>query len=69
MWLEKYWPTILGVAIQAQSLWNLILWTLDWRGRFDSLVATYHDVGGYGVMIGFILNPPPGFTRRRLVLD
>lgn len=59
--VKKHWPAILGVVLQGPSLWNLILSALDWRGRFDSLVAIYHDVGGYSVVIGFILSPPSWF--------
>jgi hypothetical protein len=57
----KYWPAILGFVLQAPSLWNFFIWALDWQGRFYTLVATYHNVGGYSAMIGFILNPPPWF--------
>jgi hypothetical protein len=47
------------LSLQAENLWKLFKWALDWRGRYDSLAATYHEVGGGGVVIGYILDPPP----------
>jgi hypothetical protein len=61
MWFKKYWPTLLGLALQAESLWKAFKWALDWRGRYDALAGTYHEVGGAGVVIGYILDPPPWF--------
>jgi hypothetical protein len=59
MWLKKYWPAVLAVAAQFPALWNFIKWLLDWRGRVDALAATYHEIGGWDAMIGYILDPPP----------
>jgi hypothetical protein len=61
MWLKKYWLALLGVALQAETLWKFLKWILDWRGRYDALAATYHEVGGSGVAIGYILDPPAWF--------
>jgi hypothetical protein len=59
MWFKKYWPAMLGLALQAESIWKFIKWALDWRGRYDALAATYHEAGGVSAVIGFILDPPP----------
>jgi hypothetical protein len=61
MWLKKYWPTLLAAALQAESLWKFLKWALDWRGRYDALAATYHEIGGVGAVIGYIVDPPPWF--------
>jgi hypothetical protein len=61
MWFKKYWPAMLGIALQAGSIWKFIKWALDWRGRYDALAATYHETGGASAVIGYILNPPPWF--------
>jgi hypothetical protein len=61
MWVKKYWPTLLAIALQAESIWKLLKWAMDWRGRYDAFAATYHDIGGTSVVIGFILDPPPWF--------
>jgi hypothetical protein len=61
MWLKKYWPALVGLALQAGSLWKFLKWALDWRGRYDALAGTYHEVGGMGTVIGYILDPPPWF--------
>jgi hypothetical protein len=61
MWFKKNWPALLAVALQAESLWKFLKWALDWRGRYDGLAATYHEIGGGSAMIGYILDPPPWF--------
>jgi len=53
MW-KKYWPIIVAAALQVESLWKLLIWALDWRGRINSLVETYHDFGGVGAVIGIM---------------
>jgi len=58
---KRNWPVLLAVALQAESLWKLLKWALDWRGRYDSLAATYHEIGGASAVIGYILDPPPLF--------
>jgi tRNA_anti-like len=61
MWLKKYWPALLAIALQAESLWKFLKWALDWRGRYDALAETYHEIGGASAVIGYILDPPPWF--------
>src|ERR1700687_2114345 len=61
MWFSKNWPWLLAFLLQGESLWKLLKWALDWRGRYDALAATYHEVGGIGAMIGYILDAPPWF--------
>lgn len=58
MLFKKYWKSILGVAFWLWPIWDFIKWCLDWRGRVDALAATYHDIGGYHVLIAYLLNPP-----------
>ena len=58
MWFKKYWKSILGVAFWLGPIWDFIKWCLDWRGRVDALAATYHDIGGYHIVIAYLLNPP-----------
>ena len=58
MLFKKYWKSILGVAFWLGPIWDFIKWCLDWRGRVEALAATYHDIGGYHVMIAYLLNPP-----------
>jgi hypothetical protein len=58
MFFKKYWKSILGVAFWLGPIWDFIKWCLDWRGRVDTLAATYHDIGGYHVIIAYLLNPP-----------
>lgn len=58
MWFKKYWKSFLGVAFWLGPIWDFIKWCLDWRGRIDALASTYHDIGGYHVMIAYLLNPP-----------
>jgi hypothetical protein len=58
MSFKKYWKLILGVAFFFWPIWDFIKWCLDWRGRVDALAATYHDIGGYHVLIAYLLNPP-----------
>jgi hypothetical protein len=58
VWFKKYWKSILGVAFWLGPIWDFIKWCLDWRGRIDALAASYHDLGGYHVMIAYLLNPP-----------
>jgi hypothetical protein len=58
MLFKKYWKSILGVAFWLGPIWDFIKWCLDWRGRVDALAATYHDIGGYHLMIAYLLNPP-----------
>jgi hypothetical protein len=55
---SKYWKAILGFAFWLGPIWDFIKWLLDWHGRIDALAASYHDLGGYHVMIAYILNPP-----------
>ncbi len=55
---KRYWKAILGIAFWLGPIWDFIKWFLDWRGRVDALAATYHDIGGYHVIIGYLLNPP-----------
>jgi hypothetical protein len=61
MWFKKNWPALVAAALQAESLWKFLKWALDWRGRYDGLAATYHEIGGASAMIGYILDPPPWF--------
>jgi len=58
MLFKRYWKSILGVAFCLGPIWDFIKRSLDWRGRIDALAATYHDIGGYHVMIAYLLNPP-----------
>jgi tRNA_anti-like len=58
MLFKKYWKSILGTALWLWPIWDFIKWLLDWRGRIDALAASYHDIGGYYVMIAYLLNPP-----------
>jgi hypothetical protein len=60
-WIKTKWPWALVIALQAESLWKLLKWALDWRGRIDALAASYHEIGGSGAVIGFILDPPAWF--------
>ena len=72
MLFKKYWKAIFGFAFWLGPIWDFIKWLLDWRGRIDALAASYHDLGGYHVMIAYILNPPswlyPPFMIAGLVL-
>jgi hypothetical protein len=54
MLFKKYWKAILGFAFWLGPIWDFIKWLLDWRGRIDALAASYHDLGGYHVMIAYI---------------
>jgi hypothetical protein len=58
MWFKKYWKTILGVVFWLGPIWDFIKWCLDWRGRVDALATTYHDIGGYHVVLAYLLDPP-----------
>jgi hypothetical protein len=58
MWFSRNWPLVVAFLLQGESLWRLFKWALDWRGRYDALAATYHEVGGMGAVIGYILDPP-----------
>jgi hypothetical protein len=60
-WIRKHWPWCLALLLQVESLWRFIKWALDWRGRYDALAESYHEIGGGSAMIGYILNPPPWF--------
>jgi hypothetical protein len=61
MLLQKYWPWLVALLLQGESIWRFIKWILDWRGRYDALAETYHEIGGFGAVIGYILDPPPWF--------
>jgi hypothetical protein len=56
--VQKILESIFGFAFLLGPIWDFIKWCLDWRGRVDALAATYHDIGGYHVMIAYLLNPP-----------
>ncbi len=58
MWFKKYWKAIFGFAFWLGPIWDFTKWCLDWRGRVDALAATYHDIGGYHVLLAYLLNPP-----------
>lgn len=58
MVFKKYWKAILGFAFWLWPIWDFIKWLLDWKGRIDALAASYHDIGGYHIMIAYLLNPP-----------
>jgi tRNA_anti-like len=61
MWVKKNWPALLAIALQAESLWKFLKSAMDWRGRYDALAETYHEIGGASVVLGYILDPPPLF--------
>jgi len=60
-WIRRNWPALLAILLQAEGAWKLFKWALDWRGRYDALAATYHEVGGAHAMIGYAIDPPPLF--------
>lgn len=68
MWIKKYWPAVVGGAVQLPGLWSFLKWLLDWRGRIDALAETYHEIGGWHAMVGYILDPPPWFSPLALVV-
>jgi hypothetical protein len=68
MWFKKYWKSILGVAFWLGPIWDFIKWCLDWRGRVDALAVTYHDIGGYHVVMAYLLNPPSWLYPRFMII-
>jgi hypothetical protein len=46
------------LAFWLGPIWDFTKWCLDWRGRVDALAATYQDIGGYHVLLAYLLNPP-----------
>ncbi|MBG0803880.1 hypothetical protein IYW40_20660 [Methylocystis sp. H4A] len=60
-WLLQYWKLLAGAVALIWPAKDAILSILDWRGRYDAAIQTYHDLGGWPAVIGLILSPPPWF--------
>jgi hypothetical protein len=59
MSLKRHWPTILAVVSNLPAIWRGIVWLFDWEVRIESFLAQFRQLGGFAVVIQFLLNPPP----------
>jgi hypothetical protein len=66
--LARHWPSVLAIALQAQSIAKAVLYLLDLRGKYDAFTESLRDIGGVDGMISYLLDPPPWMILLVLVV-